>query len=1130
MAEKIFLHKILSIFILISFISVIFSSASFLGIGENTDVTTLDEQTQEIPLREDNFLSDDLLVSPNWDNENSIYGEGIHLAQSLLGRGSYTATQGPDGRLHCIWKQQQTLKGYSLFYSYSNDSSGVNWSVSELLYRFEEDIYFPQIAIDFENNIHIALVINRDTYSRVYYLNCSRTLNHTNTLIPLFTTKNYVISNLKLGISHNDTVNIAWIAKHESSTISNWNSMILLQRINITDNEVIINPQIMYNDSNPILLDLCSDYDSLHLSWTNSTNFSKNQSISHIFLNETTKIWNAYKSLTISSDTIKTLNIDFAKDKGLHILWTESTSFSKLYYLKWFTNGTASKYPAQINNINTNNYHAHIIEDDNYGDLHFIFEDAVGFTSGIYYRKMFITNNSWTTIIKISSLANPNEPLFFKALASTTILGYLVYLNEGSLVYQYLNTSEIWYNFGIIYYGTQQTLLESAAVDSEGVMHLVCLQLIAGRREILYMRKLVNDTRWIDYQSLYVISEETNPKLIIDSNDTLYIFSVIKDSGTGFYAVHYSYKLKEQNNWSIPQVCYAPIGNVPDRAYYHQEMPVRPYFDKPAVILDENNTVHLFWREFYLDQMLLNYAYKLHNETTFSSRQVLPSYQANSQIYHINAIFDQNNTLHLIHGEFMNDLEVSMIVYRTMLTNKTWTELELIDAAYDWLFRPKLMQLSTGKLQLIYTTSRVFSSWQELYYSDFELYEKMPEDNHWTFKETFMRNCVTAGYYDAILLDDDTLYLIYFQGDFSSPRWWTEQNEHLTIRERTVDGLWESETRLYPIEFTKATPMVVYNHIEDLIFIFEEIEQIITWFTIQKDSDNDTLGDVDETSWGTNYLITDTDADGLSDGYEAKVSFTNPLINDTDWDGLSDSFEVLICNTDPLSEDSDRDGVEDGAEVLIYHSNPQLKDSDGDLLSDYKEIYELGSNPNSNDTDGDLMPDFWEYVNNLDLNFDDSQNDEDGDGLVNLGEYFAGTDVYNPDTDSDNLTDGDEVHIYLTNPLNADTDYDTLTDWEEIMKYGTNPFLIDSDGDGYSDRTEIEDGTDPNDPRDNIRLRRIKKSLMFSIIPVGSLIVITIVFETNFRLRARKQKYSEKSELIIEQKALEELIANDKKD
>jgi hypothetical protein len=1119
-----YLRKITSTFVLITFFVLIFSNVSLLSVAQSKEA--LEEDSDLSMLLDSDLIVENPLLIPNSDNNDTVFGEGVHLTPSDLQRDYYATALGTDGRLHCIWIQQHTQHGFSLFYSFSNCSDGINWSVSKLLYRFEEEILYPDLTVDNNDNLHIVLAIKRDTYSRVYYLNYTAS-NSLSSLVPVFTTKTYEFSSLKIGISHNDTVNIAWISKHESSIFSLWLSMIQLQRINLTTNEWLSEPLVLYNESNPNIMDLSSDYDSLHLTWTNSSDYAPNQAISHIFFNETTKLWSAYETLTISNNFVKNLNTDLAKDKGLHILWAVGTTYSKLYYLKWFTNTSTTAPSSQINNPSGNNNQAYLVENDSTGDLHLVFEDAIGYLTQIYYRKMFINNGTWTPIAQLSTSSYSKEPIFLEAFASSVILGYLIYISDGTLVYQYLNTSEIWYNSGIIYYGTQQTLLQSAVVDSEGVIHLVCLHMIAGKKEILYLRKLVNDTRWTDFESLFIVPHDTNPQIIIDSNDTLYIFASVIDSGSGNDAIHYSYKLKGQNNWSLPALCYTPLGYVPNRAYYHPHMNVRPYSDKPTVIVDDNNTLHLFWREIIGDEMYLNYAYKLVNSTLFSSRQVLPSYQTESQIYHMFALFDQNNTLHLVHGEFMNELEVSMIVYRSLLPNKTWSELSLIDAAYDWLYKPKIIQDSTGKLQLFYTTNRIFSHWQELYYSDFELYEKLPQEDYWTFKETFMRNTVTAAYFDSILLADDSLYLIYFSGDFSSPRWYVEQNEFLTIRKRTTEGDWEDETLLFTTEFTKATPTVVYNQLEDLIFIFQEIEMNVNWFTIQKDSDNDTLGDGDEVTWGTNYLSSDTDQDGLLDGFEVKTSLTNPLINDTDWDGLSDSLEVLVTLSDPLSVDSDRDGVEDGDEVLIYFSNPNMQDSDLDLLLDNIEIFELGSDPNSNDTDSDLMPDHWEYINNLDLNFDDSQDDEDDDGLVNLDEYYAGTDIYNSDSDSDYLTDGDEVHIHTTNPLNADTDFDTLTDWEEIMKFGTNPFLGDSDGDGYSDRTEIENGTDPNDSSDNIRLRRLRKSLMYSIIPFGSLIIIVTVVETRFRMKTKKQKEFEEVELSEEELALEELTAND---
>ncbi len=98
--------------------------------------------------------------------------------------------------------------------------------------------------------------------------------------------------------------------------------------------------------------------------------------------------------------------------------------------------------------------------------------------------------------------------------------------------------------------------------------------------------------------------------------------------------------------------------------------------------------------------------------------------------------------------------------------------------------------------------------------------------------------------------------------------------------------------------------------------------------------------------------------------------------------------------------------------------------------------------------------------------------DSDGDGLTDDLENDIGTDPYDPDTDKDGLSDGEEYHQYRTDPLNPDTDYDGLTDGnDEVSKYRTNPLMRDTDNGGVADGHEvIEDGTDPLDPSDDLRL------------------------------------------------------------
>lgn len=64
--------------------------------------------------------------------------------------------------------------------------------------------------------------------------------------------------------------------------------------------------------------------------------------------------------------------------------------------------------------------------------------------------------------------------------------------------------------------------------------------------------------------------------------------------------------------------------------------------------------------------------------------------------------------------------------------------------------------------------------------------------------------------------------------------------------------------------------------------------------------------------------------------------------------------------------------------------------------------------------------------------------DSDGDGLDDAREATLGTNPNDWDSDKDELGDGDEVIVFLTQPLNPDTDGDTFKDGQEV-KSGYNP-------------------------------------------------------------------------------------------
>ncbi|MBD3228495.1 MAG: hypothetical protein GF329_09930, partial [Candidatus Lokiarchaeota archaeon] len=136
------------------------------------------------------------------------------------------------------------------------------------------------------------------------------------------------------------------------------------------------------------------------------------------------------------------------------------------------------------------------------------------------------------------------------------------------------------------------------------------------------------------------------------------------------------------------------------------------------------------------------------------------------------------------------------------------------------------------------------------------------------------------------------------------------------------------------------------------------------------------------------------------------------------------------------------------SEILLN----EIIDFDNDNLSNIKELLIYMTNLFNNDTDYDRMPDGWEVYNGLNATYGlDNITDLDFDNLLNVYEYWNGTDPHNNDTDSDLLLDGDEILIYMSNPLDSDSDNDGIIDGYEIIIYGTDPNSRDTDMDLLND-------------------------------------------------------------------------------
>jgi hypothetical protein len=215
----------------------------------------------------------------------------------------------------------------------------------------------------------------------------------------------------------------------------------------------------------------------------------------------------------------------------------------------------------------------------------------------------------------------------------------------------------------------------------------------------------------------------------------------------------------------------------------------------------------------------------------------------------------------------------------------------------------------------------------------------------------------------------------------------------------------------------------------------------------------DTDGDGMPNGWENQYpcmnpLAGDSTLDADSDGLRNIQEFaaqTNPCLADTDGDGLNDGDEVHTYLTDPAKADTDGDGMPDGWEVAHPCMKPTVADPGLDYDNDsYTNLYEYQHALDpcfAVDTDGDLMPDSWEdtYAScGINPNVPDADLDADDDGLTNLKECQSHSDPCQADPDGDGLNDGAEVYVYHTDPATPDTDGDGTNDGYEVA-IGSNP-------------------------------------------------------------------------------------------
>lgn len=350
------------------------------------------------------------------------------------------------------------------------------------------------------------------------------------------------------------------------------------------------------------------------------------------------------------------------------------------------------------------------------------------------------------------------------------------------------------------------------------------------------------------------------------------------------------------------------------------------------------------------------------------------------------------------------------------------------------------------------TTFNVLNNWEEAFTGEIIIKNtgKKPIED-WMLEFDFDRNI--QQFWEADIVEHQgTHYVIKNKGHNAN----IGVGKLLTLGFMADPGTGDIEASNY--ELTQ----VILKEIE------EEKEEKIDY---ELDSDKDDLPDYLERLEGTDINNSDTDEDGLPDGYEYWDLMTDPSLADSDGNGITDADEdfdkdglsnIMECRlgTNPYNNDSDEDGLLDADEVNKFKTNPLEADkidyevdSDKDGLADGLEM-RLGTDLNNADSDEDGLPDGYELltigtnpiVKDSDNNgIIDSKEDNDKDCLSNLEEYRLGTDPNKADTDEDKLLDGEEVNTYHTDPLVYDTDGDGIGDGDEI-KIGLNPLKTATNG------------------------------------------------------------------------------------
>ncbi|MCF2143880.1 MAG: hypothetical protein K9W42_09285 [Candidatus Heimdallarchaeota archaeon] len=1031
-------------------------------------------------------------------SENSVWSQPQQVTFPALEHGEYIIRRDSTGLYHCIFIKHLSLYGYSLNYMKSDTNTTAHWGLPQQFKVMDSTIENLQLVLA-NNTLYLAFIARREIQNEVVFLFKNIESNHWSNITTISRSLKQHYSSLTMELAEKNVLDIAWVSTKKETESNEVVSAVQLVRIFLPDG-TISTPLQLFKEYSPLKIRLRTFLSgvlgAIIVTWDGS--FEGNELYMAASLNDGIS-WENISLLDTYDVPIDELHVFKSNlTKGFHILWTADDVTKELVYLEVFANGSINTPQRILNNPNYNAFIAGIVEDELTNDLYVFYEEDVSAQMNILYKKRFGDTQTWQISEAITTTGKATNPLFIPSYSHEAgYLGDIFFFDLNILVTMGFNKSGDLSSAEKVLFTTVENNEGSIVVDQEGVIHFVWEHGGRFNSEIYYQRRYQNDS-WEFVGSITAggIIEAENPKLLIDSKNTLYCLFIADDIMGPFDGLFLMTKNFHQENWSKPLLIKEPE-NYAERNNYD-------------AVIDANDTLHIVWGEqMSIYQNKLYYSYKLEGEQNFTSMTLLENSQQISAITP-NLIVDSLGALHLTYTLIDRNVPASYIKYNSKPYAEDWLEEQTLEVATNSLLvRPLQLIDSQDTLEIIFL-KKYYSG--PYLVSDSILFTKKLGSNWKKIGAVFEKE--GTNYHAFFNLANGSLIYIQHLTNLPTDEFTQEGVDLVAVRIKTITG-WVKREILFNNPAFGSEPLGLYDTFGNNVIIgIQERRGPKTQFHFisrQIDTDNDNLGDFDEEYFGTNPNVPDSDNDTLLDGVEIYTYFTNPALSDTDWDNLSDGVEVSQYFSDPLKIDTDNDGLFDGEEATIWHTDPTTDDTDSDGLDDFDEIFIYSTDPTNNDTEGDGTPDAWEVFYSLDPLTNDSYLDLDNDRLTNLEEFSSKTNPLVNDTDGDALSDGAEVKDWHTDPLNIDTDSDTISDADEVLRFGTNPLLPDTDGDGFTDREEIDAGTDPLKRNDNPLTRKVKHIILNTSLPIILLSSLILYLEIRYRKKMKKIKEKEKN-------------------